>query len=131
MLHAQALRALGHSPAAIAASTAALPAAIAVSSGSAATASVVSSLARLHVGDKANPHLVSVGDVYGGTSRYMLRVAGEHQGVETTFVDMAYRAAEGQELSVDEMERDIEERVVRAIRPETKVSASERERARD
>ncbi|KAH9918715.1 pyridoxal phosphate-dependent transferase [Epithele typhae] len=33
-------------------------------------------------------HIVSVNDVYGGTFRYMTRVAAENQGVETTFVDL-------------------------------------------
>jgi cystathionine gamma-lyase len=34
-----------------------------------------------------NAHIVSVNDVYGGTFRYMARVAKENQGVDTTFVD--------------------------------------------
>lgn len=63
-------------------------AAIAVASGSAATATVVSGLAG------QGGEIVSVGDVYGGTSRYMLRVAGELQGVKTTFVDLSYRGDE-------------------------------------
>jgi cystathionine gamma-lyase len=33
-------------------------------------------------------HIVSVNDVYGGTFRYMARVAKETQGVDTTFVDL-------------------------------------------
>ena len=33
-------------------------------------------------------HIVSVNDVYGGTFRYMTRVAKENQGVQTTFVDL-------------------------------------------
>lgn len=122
MLHAQALRALGHSPSAIAASSAALPAAIALSSGSAATASVVSTLAARGRGNGVS-HILSVGDVYGGSSRYMLRVAGEQQGIDTTFVDMAYRATEGGAWDLEEMERDIERRVVQEIRPQTKVGA--------
>jgi len=35
-----------------------------------------------------NAHIVSVNDVYGGTFRYMTRVAKENQGLETTFVDL-------------------------------------------
>ncbi|KAI0681859.1 pyridoxal phosphate-dependent transferase, partial [Cerioporus squamosus] len=33
-------------------------------------------------------HIVSVNDVYGGTFRYMTRVAAVNQGLETTFVDL-------------------------------------------
>ena len=32
--------------------------------------------------------MVSVNDVYGGTFRYMTRVAKENQGLETTFLDL-------------------------------------------
>lgn len=35
-----------------------------------------------------NAHILSVNDVYGGTFRYMTRVAAENQGVETTFLDL-------------------------------------------
>ncbi|KAA1473589.1 hypothetical protein DENSPDRAFT_840056 [Dentipellis sp. KUC8613] len=55
--------------------------ALAFSSGSATTATVLNSLG-------PNAHVVSVNDVYGGTFRYMTRVAKENQGVETTFVDL-------------------------------------------
>lgn len=55
--------------------------ALAFASGSATTATVLQSLG-------PNAHLVSVNDVYGGTFRYMTRVAGENQGLETTFVDL-------------------------------------------
>ena len=47
------------------------------SSGSAATATVLHSL-------KPGSHLISLSDVYGGTYRYMTRVASEH-GVEVSF----------------------------------------------
>ncbi|KAG8901635.1 hypothetical protein FRC01_009792, partial [Tulasnella sp. 417] len=55
--------------------------AIAFSSGSAATATIIQSLG-------PNSHIVSVSDVYGGTFRYMTRVAAANQGLETTFVDL-------------------------------------------
>ncbi|KAF8881772.1 Cys/Met metabolism PLP-dependent enzyme-domain-containing protein [Infundibulicybe gibba] len=54
---------------------------IAFSSGSATTATVLQSLG-------PNSHIVSVNDVYGGTFRYMTRVASENQGLETTFLDL-------------------------------------------
>lgn len=54
---------------------------LAFSSGSATTATVLQSL-----GPAA--HIVSVNDVYGGTFRYMSRVASENQGLETTFLDL-------------------------------------------
>lgn len=102
------------------------PAALAFASGSAATATVVSALTA------RGGHLVSVGDVYGGTSRYMLRVASEQQAVETTFVDMSYPRG-GPVVAPDEPETvkakhdkaqddGIVARVRAAIRPETKVS---------
>ncbi|KAF9813545.1 hypothetical protein IEO21_05526 [Rhodonia placenta] len=55
--------------------------ALAFSSGSATTATILQSLG-------PNAHVVSVNDVYGGTFRYMARVASENQGLETTFVDL-------------------------------------------
>jgi cystathionine gamma-lyase len=55
--------------------------ALAFASGSATTATVLQSLGH-------NAHIVSVNDVYGGTFRYMTRVAKENQGLETTFVDL-------------------------------------------
>jgi len=33
-------------------------------------------------------HIVSVNDVYGGTFRYIRRVAAENQGLEATFLDL-------------------------------------------
>jgi hypothetical protein len=35
-----------------------------------------------------NAHIVSVNDVYGGTLRYIRRVAAENQGLEATFLDL-------------------------------------------
>ncbi|KAI0065051.1 hypothetical protein BV25DRAFT_1822158 [Artomyces pyxidatus] len=55
--------------------------ALAFASGSATTATVLQSLG-------PNAHIISVNDVYGGTFRYMTRVAKENQGLETTFVDL-------------------------------------------
>ncbi|CDR42452.1 CYFA0S09e03884g1_1 [Cyberlindnera fabianii] len=51
--------------------------ALAFSSGSAATATILQSLAQ-------GSHVVSVGDVYGGTHRYFTKVANTH-GVDTVF----------------------------------------------
>ena len=73
--------------------------AIALSSGSATTATVISSLG-------PNAHIISVNDVYGGTFRYMKRVASENQGLETTFIDL---------------ETADEDVITAAIRDETKV----------
>ncbi|KAH9478060.1 Cystathionine gamma-lyase [Psilocybe cubensis] len=55
--------------------------ALAFASGSATTATVLQSLG-------PNAHIISVNDVYGGTFRYMRRVASENQGLETTFLDL-------------------------------------------
>ena len=70
-----------------------------MSSGSATTATVISSLG-------PNAHIISVNDVYGGTFRYMKRVASENQGLETTFIDL---------------ETADEDVITAAIRDETKV----------
>ncbi|BGP43079.1 cystathionine gamma-lyase cys3 [Rhodotorula kratochvilovae] len=93
------------------------PAGVAFASGSAATATAIQALAG------AGGHIVSVGDVYGGTSRYQLKVAGPLQGVETTFVDMSYstRGDGGDVETEEEQDRAIVERVEQAIRPETKL----------
>lgn len=99
------------------------PAALAFSSGSAATATIVSGLAG------QGGHVVSVGDVYGGTSRYMVQVASVQQGVEATFVDMSYGkggklVVESEEEAMARAEREdaeIVKRVEEAIRPTTKV----------
>jgi O-acetylhomoserine/O-acetylserine sulfhydrylase-like pyridoxal-dependent enzyme len=76
--------------------------ALAFASGSATTATVLQSLG-------PNAHIVSVNDVYGGTFRYMTRVAKENQGLQTTFVDLE---------SADE------DQINSAIRDDTKVCLS-------
>lgn len=55
--------------------------ALAFASGSATTATVLQALG-------PNSHIVSVNDVYGGTFRYIRRVASENQGLEATFLDL-------------------------------------------
>ena len=55
--------------------------AIAFASGSATTATLVQAVG-------PNAHILSVNDVYGGTFRYLKRVASEIQALETTFVDL-------------------------------------------
>ncbi|KAG2033874.1 Cys/Met metabolism PLP-dependent enzyme-domain-containing protein [Suillus americanus] len=55
--------------------------AIAFASGSATTATILQSLG-------PNAHVLSVNDVYGGTFRYMTKVAKETAGTETTFLDL-------------------------------------------
>ena len=54
---------------------------MAFASGSATTATVLQSLG-------SNAHIISVNDVYGGTFRYIRRVAAENQGLEATFLDL-------------------------------------------
>ncbi|KAG5635295.1 hypothetical protein H0H81_011790 [Sphagnurus paluster] len=54
---------------------------LAFASGSATTATVLQSLG-------PGAHMVSVNDVYGGTFRYMTKVATVNQGLETTFLDL-------------------------------------------
>ncbi|EJD51613.1 hypothetical protein AURDEDRAFT_111724 [Auricularia subglabra TFB-10046 SS5] len=73
--------------------------ALTFASGSAATASLLQSLG-------AGAHVLSIDDVYGGTNRYMRRVAQEVQGLVVDFVDLA-------NASDDE--------ILRHIRPETKL----------
>lgn len=55
--------------------------ALAFASGSATTATMINALG-------PDSHVVSVNDVYGGTFRYLSRVAQANQGVQTTFVDL-------------------------------------------
>jgi cystathionine gamma-lyase len=69
---------LGH----VSASTEKLPPALAFASGSAVTQAIVSSLV------PAGGHIVSVGDVYGGTYRYFTKVAST-QGIDTSFVHIS------------------------------------------
>jgi cystathionine gamma-lyase len=74
--------------------------ALAFASGSAATATVLTAVG-------ANAHVISVNDVYGGTHRYMTRVAKELQNVDVTWLDL---------------ENSTEEVILSSIRPNTKVS---------
>lgn len=74
--------------------------ALAFASGSSTTATVLQSL-------PPKSHIISVNDVYGGTFRYMTRVAAENQGIETSFLDLE---------SMDD------EAIYSAIRDNTKVS---------
>jgi cystathionine gamma-lyase len=74
--------------------------ALAFASGSATTATVLQSLG-------PHAHIVSVNDVYGGTFRYMRRVAKENQGLETTFLDL---------------ENASNEEIIASLRENTKVS---------
>lgn len=55
--------------------------AITFASGSATTATILQSLG-------PNAHVLSVNDVYGGTFRFLTRVAKETMGIESTFVDL-------------------------------------------
>ncbi|GAA5947685.1 hypothetical protein JCM3765_001032 [Sporobolomyces pararoseus] len=98
------------------------PAALALSSGSSATATVVQAIT------SNGGHIVSVGDVYGGTSRFMTKVAATLSGVTTTFVDMSYSNAvdEAVEGESEEQRRSREDQVIvdrveAAITPETKL----------
>ncbi|KAG8850592.1 hypothetical protein FRB96_009683 [Tulasnella sp. 330] len=56
---------------------------VAFSSGSAATAVTIQSLG-------PNAHIICMNVVYGGTYRYMTKVAFENQGLETTFLDLTH-----------------------------------------
>ncbi|KIK59278.1 hypothetical protein GYMLUDRAFT_676038 [Collybiopsis luxurians FD-317 M1] len=64
--------------------------ALAFASGSATTATVIQSLTvdLDGTGDKGGAHIISVNDVYGGTFRYMSRVATTTQNVKTSFLDL-------------------------------------------
>ncbi|KAI0732636.1 Cys/Met metabolism PLP-dependent enzyme-domain-containing protein [Fomitopsis betulina] len=72
---------------------------LAFASGSSTTATIIQSLG-------PDAHIVSVNDVYGGTFRYMARVAAENQGLQTTFVDL---------------ENADDEAILAAFRPNTKL----------
>jgi cystathionine gamma-lyase len=73
--------------------------ALAFASGSAATATVIQSLG-------SDAHIIAVNDVYGGTWRYMMRVAKELSGLSVGWVDPEGSA----------------EQVRAALKPNTKVS---------
>jgi cystathionine beta-lyase/cystathionine gamma-synthase len=75
---------------------------LAFASGSATTSTVLQSLG-------PGAHIVSVNDVYGGTFRYMTRVAAENQGLETTFLDL---------------ENSDDDTILSSLRSNTKVSSS-------
>ncbi|TEB19786.1 cystathionine gamma-synthase [Coprinellus micaceus] len=86
-------------------------------SGSAATGVVVQALGGARVVEREGrdgervrdvevPHVLSVNDVYGGTYRYLKRVASEGQGLEVTLLDI---------------ENATEEDIRAAIRPNTKL----------
>ncbi|EKM76873.1 hypothetical protein AGABI1DRAFT_62583, partial [Agaricus bisporus var. burnettii JB137-S8] len=64
---------------------------LAFASGSATTATVLQLFG-------TGAHIISVNDVYGGTFRYMSRVATENQGLETTFLDLETLSEDGHEL---------------------------------
>lgn len=66
----------------VSASGGALPPALAFASGSAVTQAIVTSLV------PQGSHIVSVGDVYGGTYRYFTKVAAT-QGIKTSFVHIS------------------------------------------
>jgi cystathionine gamma-lyase len=88
-----------------------LPSALAFASGSAALQAVISSLV------KANGHVIAVNDVYGGTYRYLTKVA-VNSGITTTFVEMS--APE----TVEDLEahRDtVAARIEAAFTPETQL----------
>lgn len=81
--------------------------AFAFASGSAATATAVQALASADP-TKVRKHVLAVNDVYGGTFRYLARVATEVQSLETTFLDL---------------EASTEQEIYDAIREDTGVSA--------
>ncbi|GAA6064632.1 hypothetical protein JCM10212_000601 [Sporobolomyces blumeae] len=98
------------------------PAALALASGSSATATVIQAIAG------NGGHILSVGDVYGGTSRFMLKVAGPLSGCSTTFVDMSYsdvddQAVDGESDDARSAREDqaIVDRVESAITANTKL----------
>ncbi|KAJ8073914.1 cystathionine gamma-lyase cys3 [Marasmius tenuissimus] len=78
--------------------------AIAFASGSATTATVIQSLG-------PSAHVISVNDVYGGTFRYITRVASSTQGVEATFLDL-------EDITPGS---DGERNLIQAFRPSTKL----------
>ena len=76
--------------------------ALTFASGSATTGIVLQSLG-------PGAHVLSVNDVYGGTFRYMTRVAKELQGLQVDFLDL---------------ENASDNEIIDAIRPNTKVCFS-------
>jgi len=72
---------------------------LAFASGSATTATVINSLG-------PDAHILSVNDVYGGTYRYIKRVAGENQGVTSSYVNL---------------QNEDDQAILSAFRPNTKL----------
>ena len=71
---------------------------------------------------KTNGHIISVNDVYGGTYRYLTKVASQ-SGVQTTFLELtASGGGDGDDL--DGYKKVITQRLEDAFRPETQVSQS-------
>ncbi|GAA5846892.1 hypothetical protein JCM5353_004847 [Sporobolomyces roseus] len=98
------------------------PAALALASGSAATATVIQAITQ------NGGHIVSVGDVYGGTSRFMVKVAKQLSNVETSFVDMSYTGiseqgvdGEHEEQRREREDQTIVDRVEAALKSDTKL----------
>lgn len=89
-----------------------LPSALAFASGSAVTQAIVSSLV------KNGGHIISVNDVYGGTYRYLTKVA-VNSGIQTSFLELT--ASEDVE-DLDGYRRAVVQRLEDAFRPETQVS---------
>jgi cystathionine gamma-lyase len=85
-----------------------LPSALAFASGSAVTQAIVSSLV------KSGGHIISVNDVYGGTYRYLTKVA-TNSGISTTFVELTASGANYEQI--------VTQRLEAAFTPETQVSA--------
>lgn len=96
-----------------------LPSALAFASGSAVTQAIVSSLV------KSGGHIISVSDVYGGTYRYLTKVAPTAGGVRTSFVEMSIdeRGLRAERKDLAAHQAALEERIEAAFEPETQVSA--------
>lgn len=90
-----------------------LPAALAFASGSACTQAIISSLV------PSGGHIVSVSDVYGGSYRYMTKVA-INSNIRTTFLEMS---AKEDLYDLQEYQTALESQIEAAFQPETKVSA--------
>ncbi|KAF4616442.1 hypothetical protein D9613_008227 [Agrocybe pediades] len=86
---------------------------IAFSSGSATTATVLQTLGGRDAQGRP-AHVISVNDVYGGTFRYMTRVAAENQGVEVEFLDL-------EDLGDGQSGKSREEKLRSAIKENTKL----------
>lgn len=89
-----------------------LPSALAFASGSAVTQAIVSSLV------KSNGHIISVNDVYGGTYRYLTKVA-VNSGISTTFLELT---ASEETADLDGYRKTVTQRLEAAFTPDTQVS---------